>query len=472
MNFTPCFKRYFSIGLLTLLFFVNHALAGHKIKGMITGFEGKEVILAMMYGGNKYSVDTASVVNGAFTFESIYDLQSGVYLVVLPPTTSFFVLVDQNVTDFSFKGDAKNLNGTLLFEGSTDNNAYYEYLRFFEGKRVYLDQLKKDYDAKTNEADKVELLSKMQKLKKEIVSHQTEVVSQYPGTLTAAMVKCEIPVEVPNFTGSPEEINLKKYKYQKDHFFDNIDLADERLIRAPKNVLVDRVDYYLDVLTPQQPDSIIAGVDYVLHKCEKTQVSYRYFLTHIFNKYRESGKIGMDAIYVHIAENYIAKGKAPWIEEKEKNEVLAAVKLISPTLIGKQAPPFTVQLEDGKDIKLNDIQSPYTVLYFWSPNCTHCQASIPTLNNFYKAYKDKGVQVFAVCVKLNEQEKNCWEYVDKNHLNSWINASDKMGGSSSIHTLYNLKTTPKIYVLDKDKTIVAKDFDAEHLDEVMKRLIQ
>ena len=289
--------------------------------------------------------------------------------------------------------------------------------------------------------------------------------------MTAAMVQCELPVEVPTFDGSPEEINYKKYVFQKQHYFDNIDLADERLIRAPKNVIVDRIEYYLDNLTMQQPDSLIASVDRILTASEKTPVSYRFFLTHMFNKYREAKKIGMDAIYVHIAEEYMVKGKTPWIEPDEVNKIIAAVKLISPTLIGKKAPDFSVQLADGKDISLYDIQSPYTVLFFWSPNCAHCQQSIPGLSKFYTAYKDKGVQVFAVCTKLNEQEKNCWEYVDKNNLNNWINASDKMGGSSSIHTQYNIKTTPKIYVLDKNKTIIAKDLGVEHLEEVMKRIL-
>ncbi|HUR32085.1 MAG TPA: redoxin domain-containing protein, partial [Saprospiraceae bacterium] len=427
--------------------------------------------LAMLYGGNQYMVDTASVVNGTFAFESVYDLESGVYLVILPPSKNFIVLVDQNVKDFSFKGDLTNLEVSLQFEGSPDNAVYYEYLRFFQSKKGYIDQVRSDYEKQTNEPDKAALLATMQQLKKDVIAYQSALVAKDPRSLTAAMVKCELPVETPSFSGSPEEINLKKYQFQKAHYFDNIDLSDERLIRAPKNVLVDRVEYFLDNLTVQNPDSIISSVDYILSKSENNPVSYRFLLTHIFNKYREAKSIGMDGIYVHIAEEYIAKGKTPWIEDDERNKVLAAVKLISPTLIGKQAPNFTVQLEDGKDISLNDIQSPYTVLFFWSPNCTHCQQSIPTLTDFYKTYKDKGVQVFAVCTKLNEQEKNCWEYLEKNDLHNWINASDQMGGGSSIHTQYNIKTTPKIYVLDKDKTIIAKDLGVEHLEEVMRRLI-
>jgi peroxiredoxin len=189
----------------------------------------------------------------------------------------------------------------------------------------------------------------------------------------------------------------------------------------------------------------------------------------MFNKYREAKTIGMDAIYVHIAEQYIARGKAPWIEEQEKMKVLSAVKRVSPTLIGKKAPDFTVQSEEGKDISLYGIESPYTVLFFWAPNCSHCQQSIPTLTKFYETYRSKGVQVFAICTKLNEQEKGCWDYLDKNNLHAWLNGSDKTG-ASSIQSLYNVANTPKIYILDKDKTILAKDLGVEHLEEVMKRL--
>ncbi len=465
-------KRCYVVGILMLFFFSQPMFAsGNKIKGSVANYKGDKVFLAMIYGGNQYVVDTATAINGTFLFDSYYDLESGVYLVVLPPSKSFLLLIDRNISEFSFTADYKDVEGTIQFQASPDNSLYYKYLKFFQVKRNELDSIKSSYDVQKNEPDKAALLAEMQHLKKEVLIYQTELVERNPGSLTAAIVKCELPVDAPAFDGSPEDIQMKKYLFQRSHYFDNIDLADERLIRAPKNVLVDRVEYYLDNLTPQSPDSINKSVDYILNKCKKTEVSYRFLLTQMFNKYREAKKIGMDGVYVHIAEDYIAKGKAPWIEEEEKNKVLSAVKAISPTLIGKKAPNFTVQTEDDKDISLYDIHSPYTILVFWAPNCTHCQQSMPQLNTFYKAYKDKGVQVFAVCTKVNEQEKSCWDYIDKNQFTGWINGSDKKGGASSIQTLYNVTTTPKIYVVDKDKTILVKDIGVENLEEVFKRLL-
>ena len=95
---------------LACFFFVNLTLAGgHKIKASVSNYQGSEAFLAMLYGGNQYIVDTAAVSNGSFVFESVYHLQSGVYLVILPPATSFFILVDQNEHEFSFSADANDI---------------------------------------------------------------------------------------------------------------------------------------------------------------------------------------------------------------------------------------------------------------------------------------------------------------------------------------------------------------------------
>ena len=180
----------------------------------------------------------------------------------------------------------------------------------------------------------------------------------------------------------------------------------------------------------------------------------------------------MDAVIVHIADDYVAAGKAPWLNAGEKATLLAVAASVAPTLIGKKAPDFTVQRQNGKNISLYDIHSPVIILIFWAPRCSHCQRSMPLLADFYEKFKSRGVQVFTVCTKINEQEKECWEYLDKNHLHSWINATDQTGGTSGVNDLYYVRRTPKIFVLDKDKTIVAKELEVEQLDEVVNKLLQ
>lgn len=470
--FSKGFIRIFGMLILCCLLQADAMGQGHRVRGAVTGYQGEVAFLAMMYGGNQYVLDTTSAIQGRFVFESDHPYQPGMYLVILPPSTSFFILLDESNPEFSFSAKIEDVPGTLIFAESPDNTAYYEYFRFFQEKKETLDKIKLEFDARSDESARPELLARMQRIKDEIVEYQKAIVSAHPGSLTAAMVSCELPVEQPNFSGSPEEIQFRKYRFLKDHYFDHIDLTDERLIRAPKSVLVDKVEYYMDYLTTQHPDSLIAGVDYILGQCEPAPVVYRFFVTHLFNKYRQSRNIGMDAVYVHIAEEYIAKGKTPWIEEDERNAVLAAVKRISPTLIGKEAPDFTVQDREGSDISLHGINARYTVLFFWAPDCAHCQKDMPVLDAFAQKYRSQDVEVFAVCTKLSEKESRCWDYLETQNFENWIVGSDQSGGLSSLHLQYNISTTPKIYVLDKSKTIIAKDFGTENLEEVMTRVLE
>lgn len=455
-------------------FSVNTQLkASHNIQGQIANYAGDSTAyLAMMYGGYQYVVDSTAIDGGSFEFNTTLTLQSGMYLIVLPPETSFFVLVDANEAEVRLEADFNDISGTIAFENSPDNTIYYEYLRFFENKIAVLDSVKRAYDAQVGEPDKLAILNDMQSLKQEITDYQTNVVETYPDTYTAAMIRCEITVEPPAYTGPPEGMQLAQYTFYKQHYFDNIDLTDERLVRAPKRIIVDKVEFYLDNVVLQHPDSIIAGIDLILSKSMASDVSYRFFLTHLFNRYKDSPNVGMDAVYVHIAQEYIATGKAPWIEDDEKNAVLSAIASVAPTLIGKTAPNFTVQRADDSDISLYDIEAPYTVLFFWAPNCSHCQKSMPALKDFYNKYSQSGVEVFAVCTKFSTQEPACWTYLEEGEMMDWINASDKRNGSSGVLTTYNIRNTPRIFVLSQDKTIMAKDIAVEQLDDIMTRLMQ
>ena len=244
------------------------------------------------------------------------------------------------------------------------------------------------------------------------------------------------------------------------------------MIRAPQHVLFDRVNYYLEKLTPQQPDSIIQSLDYLLQGMEGSDDIYKYYLVKFLNDYAQSKIVGMDAVYVHLALEYYAKDKAPWVEEEQLKKIIANARDAEPTLIGRKAPDFRVQLRDSSDITLYEVEAPYLVLVFWAHDCGHCKESMPELKEFHEAYHDKGIEVMSVCTKLNADEPACWDFVDEHELYNWINASDKKGGRSFMHSLFYIKKTPKLFVLDADKKILTKDLNPEQLIEFFDQLLK
>ena len=62
---------------------------------------------------------------------------------------------------------------------------------------------------------------------------------------------------------------------------------------------------------------------------------------------------------------------------------------------------------------------------------------------------------------------NKWrEFVQKFELD-WINLADPYY-QSDFRQLYNVKTTPTIYILDQDKKIIAKDIGTDQIEDFLK----
>ena len=100
---------------------------------------------------------------------------------------------------------------------------------------------------------------------------------------------------------------------------------------------------------------------------------------------------------------------------------------------------------------------------------------------FAKDYKDKGVAVFAICTSLATRDDagnltmkevdKCWTTISEREMDVFFNTVDPYH-RSRYKTVYDIKTTPQIYVLDKDKTILSKRLGAEQLPEVIDHIIQ
>jgi thiol-disulfide isomerase/thioredoxin len=307
------------------------------------------------------------------------------------------------------------------------------------------------------------------KIDEEVEQFQSSFVVNNANTFTGAIIKANTPIKLPEFSGTEEEQQREAFYYNRDHFFDNLDLGDARFLRTP--FLFERVNTYVGKLQVQVPDSLIKAIDYVLEKTRNAQESFRYFAVHYLNEYANSKFVGMDAVYVHLAEKYYGGGQAPWVDSTQLAKIVENAVALKPILIGKLAPNIKMQLRDGSPITLHDVKSPYTLLYFWRYDCGHCKESMPDLKAFYEEYKNKGVKIFAVCVKFNDEIGDCWKYVDENKLDGWIHTVDPYL-KSKFYSLYNVKTTPQIFILDKNKKIISKGIGAPQLKEVMEKIIE
>ena len=297
---------------------------------------------------SQYLIDTSLVEDGKFVFTGPDTLKPGVYLVVMPPENKFFqLIINESHPVFKLDGKHGELEKTITFEGSADNTLFYDNLRYISSLRHVADSLNKKKEAAASEEDKAAAQQALEALNKKVEGYQQQLVDEHPNMLTSALIKSEFRIDIPTYEGSPEEIQNQQYLFYKKHYFDHVDLADDRLIRCPQRTMYDRVNYYLDKLTPKHPDSINASIDYLLEKLEPAEDAYRTFLIKFLNDFAASKIVGMDAVYVHLVDKYYSQGKAPWVDETQLAKIIGNARDAKPTLIGKTAPDFTLQLRDS-----------------------------------------------------------------------------------------------------------------------------
>ena len=277
------------------------------------------------------------------------------------------------------------------------------------------------------------------------------------------LVKALMPIDIPEFKipeGSlnPDSVRwLNNYLYTKNHFFDNISLTDERLLRTP--ILYSRLDAFFRNVVIQAPDSINKEIDKIIRICESDYKIFQFVSVFLFNHFRESEIMGHDAVMVKLADDIYLSGKADWVSKEFKDDLKKQIDLIRPNLIGNKAVDLVMNSYKGIFVSLYDIEKDFTILYFWEPDCGHCKEATPKLKEYYEQTHDYTYEVFAVCTTA---EKDKWsKYIEENKL-TWINGWDPER-SSHFDYYYNVQSTPMIYILDKNKKIIAKKIDVEDI---------
>lgn len=468
--------------LLALPALVFSQKKGYQIKAKIDGFQGKECYLGYYYGDKQYLKDTAYVEsNGWFYFEGNEKLEGGMYILVMPPENQFIqLLVDDQNQWFSVETKFANTADNMKVTGSEDNKLFYDYLKFLSDRRPKADEIRKEMEsAGDDQKKKTKLEEKMNAIDQEVKDYQLNLLTKHPKTVSAMVIKANLPLDVPKFEGTDKEKESQSFYWLRAHWFDAFDLSDPKLVRTP--FLFQKVDHYVTKMTVQHPDSISLAIDQVLEKLRPAEESFKFYLIHFLNTYAKSNIVGMDAVYVHIGERYYCNGQAPWTEKEQLDKICENVAKLKPLLIGQIAPNIEMETQDGKKMTLHEFKSPLTVLFFWDPECGHCKKSMPDMVKFAKDYKDRGISVFAICTKLVTRDDagnislkevdSCWSTIKEREMDVFFNTVDPYH-RSRYKTLYDIRSTPQIFVLDADKTILSKRIGAEQLHEVIDHILK
>lgn len=454
-------------------------LPGYKITVKIKGIHDTTLIMGHYYGKWQYTKDTARIDNnGIAVFETKDTIGGGIYFILLPNRSHFEFILDRE-REFTIETDTVDLIGNMKVKGSADNQLFFDYQRFIRDQETLIATLQKQLDAlpKGSSKDSLALIDRMKKVNQDVSDYKLAFMKKNPTCFLSKVFEAskdpdlsEIEKQMAEAQNKPESDTIRwdlvKYLYFRHHFWDNVDLTDDRLLRTP--IINNKLELYFDKVIPQIPDTIIPEVDRVIEMARPSKDMFKYVMWYLTYKYESSQIIGFDAIFVHIVNTYYKTGQAFWLTEKSLNNILASAKKKEPCLIGKTAPNLILVDTNMTLHSMHDIVATYTILYFWDPECGHCAKESPKLRTFYDNYKDTfDLEIFAICTDTSMTR---WKKgIHDKKMEGFIHVNGTRSALGNYHDLYDIYSTPVVYILDDKKTIIFKRLP---VDEIYNFLMQ
>ncbi len=435
----------------------------------VNSYVNDTIVLGYYYNDKMLARDTAITNDkGVAHFSHDEKYPEGIYMVYIPGKTYFDILMSADQT-FTLHCDTNALNivKRVKIEGCTQLQDFLDFQNFLAAEHKEMQQITKDYSATADTTEK-SVLRNQYKEHDEIIKRRNEyLIEKYndpEDNFLSVFLTALKDVDVPKYEELDDSTRQsKRYYYYRDHYFDNIPLDDDRILRTP--FLVSKIDKFFDEVVLQHPDTAAVEAIKLIEKTRGNKDCFQFFTSHLYNYFNTSKVMGMDAALVAIADKYYLSGVADWVEEDFVKDLRETIDCLRHCLVNRKCEDLPMVGINGERFRLHEVDAPYTILVFWEPSCGHCQKEIPKLKEqVWDKYQKEGIKIFAVYCQVEREE---WEnFIEKHQLEDWINVYDPYG-RSNFRKYYNIKSTPQIFILDREKTIIAKKIGVEQIPDFL-----
>ena len=476
-------RYFFFIGLFFFSFSASlkAAIADssvYDIRLTVKGLKAPKAVLGYHFGEQNFVVDSTNVdtVTGAMRFATRQKLAEGVYFVAVTEGAAKGILFDfilANDHDFSIKTDVNAPIDSANIDDSLENIEFFNYQKKartvqteINGIRSMLQMLQR---ATKDRAVLAEQEQKIAEKMTELDVFTAAQIQKYPNNYTTKLLKLLQKITVPAYLqpySADKKPNPQYVLWYRQHYLDGMDFGDERLLRSPYYVA--RLSQFLGQIVAPAPDSVRLYVDVILAKARtKNLTVYQYTLRWLTNLFDSNiDKPNADTYLVHLVEKYQHAPDAGTDKATLERLDYKAVAF-KPNLVGNVAPPILLPDTEGVQKSLADVKSAYTLLVFYSALCTHCRESMPKIQQALQMTDSTKISVFAVCT---DGLKDPWRaFLTEMKITNWLNVLDTKTDSDS-QKKYATWNLPTLYLLDKEKKIIAKRLKAEDLPDLIKTI--
>lgn len=153
-------------------------------------------------------------------------------------------------------------------------------------------------------------------------------------------------------------------------------------------------------------------------------------------------------------EEETKKTQAP--QQSPKQQQQTTVQQIA---VGKEAPDFTLQSMDGKEVKLSDYKGKKVYLKFWASWCGPCKKSMPELMEL-AAKPDRDFEILSVIAPGIQGEKTVEQFPQWFQEQGYKDIPVLYDTKATTFQAYQIRSIPTEYLIDSEGKIGKIQFGA------------
>ena len=159
-------------------------------------------------------------------------------------------------------------------------------------------------------------------------------------------------------------------------------------------------------------------------------------------------------VLIACGEEETKKTQAP--QQSPKQQQQTTVQQIA---VGKEAPDFTLQSMDGKEVKLSDFKGKKVYLKFWASWCGPCKKSMPELMEL-AAKPDRDFEILSVIAPGIQGEKTVEQFPQWFQDQGYKDIPVLYDTKATTFQAYQIRSIPTEYLIDSQGKIGKIQFGA------------
>lgn len=218
---------------------------------------------------------------------------------------------------------------------------------------------------------------------------------------------------------------------QNIRFWDGIEDFDGPTDMNP--IMASQLDFYFDKLVAPLPDSIYLEIDRLVEKTRFNTKLRDFILWHLLDYYSHPEYLGHDQVFVFLYDQYFSKLEIKGLNNQNRQLIQQKADRLRKLALLNTAPNF--QLDDAID--LHSVQSEHIILFFYDHDCDLCHQERKILDSVIMELPN----IALLAIDMNSDDARF----------------------DTLFNLYDIETTPLIYLLDNEKRIIAKKIRSEQI---------